>query len=146
MTAAGADLFVWSINGHPIAHRCISSASSSAAAPTPLKAYSASAAAAAAAALNGDAILSVAVAKEPGAVIITGHQDGSLRFFSVEYASSSSSSATLVPRHHVPGAHRAPVTCLHTSAHDLARLWSGDACGDVSQVPCGGQTNHLYVS
>jgi WD40 repeat protein len=64
VTASGYDLFVWTINGTLLAHRRMGSGSGQV--------------------KPGDAITSLTIAKETNGAIITGHRDGSIRFFSIE--------------------------------------------------------------
>lgn len=64
LTAAGCDLHVWTINGQLLASRRLGSSGGQTS--------------------PGDAICSLTVAKETQGAIITGHRDGSIRFFSIE--------------------------------------------------------------
>jgi WD40 repeat protein len=106
VSAAGSDLFVWTVNGRALAHTRLDGVDS--------------------------AILSVAVGKEPTGVIVTGHQDGSIRFFAVHYdhgrtraepmGACPENGARLLQLHCIEKAHSAPVTCLHTSAHGTHNL------------------------
>jgi hypothetical protein len=114
ITCAGTDLFVWTINGDLLAQTRVELG---------------------AAGSDLAVITSVAVAKDPEAVIVTGHQDGSLSFFSIEMTDVTvrGSGMCLVMRHHCRAVHSSPVTCLHTSTHDLSKLWSGDAGGLIKE-------------
>jgi WD40 repeat protein len=120
VTCAGTEVFVWTINGLLVARK--SFATFDGVDETISK--------------SDCTITCVAVAREPEAVIITGHADGSLRFLSIEIESGASAVGTstgLILRHHIMGAHSSPVTALHTSNYDLVKMWSGDAIGDIKE-------------